>query len=92
VFKLLRRDGRIKREAILFAFDLLELDAVDMRSHPIEDRKRQLGELLWAAKPSLQLVDHPELDGPTVYAHACALGAEGIASKRLGSKYRPGPE
>jgi hypothetical protein len=36
----------------------LELGGVDMRSHPIEERKHQLGELLWAAKPSLQLVEH----------------------------------
>jgi bifunctional non-homologous end joining protein LigD len=86
VFKLLRRGGRIKREAMLFAFDLL-----DLRSRPLEERKRALGELLWAAKPSLQLVEHLAIDGPTVYAHACALGAEGIVSKRLGSRYRPGP-
>jgi hypothetical protein len=26
-----------------------------------------------------------------VFAHACALGYEGIVSKRLGSRYRPGP-
>jgi bifunctional non-homologous end joining protein LigD len=91
VFKLLRRGGRIKREAMLFAFDLLELDGVDLRSRPLEERKRALGELLWAAKPSLQLVEHLAIDGPTVYAHACALGAEGIVSKRLGSRYRPGP-
>jgi bifunctional non-homologous end joining protein LigD len=75
----------------LFAFDLWELDGVDVRSHPIEEPKRQLGEFLRAAKPSLQLVEHLAIDGPTVYAHACALGAEGIVSKRLGSRYRPGP-
>jgi bifunctional non-homologous end joining protein LigD len=90
-FKLLRRGGRIKHEAVLFAFDGLKLDGVDLRSRPLEKRKRALGELLWEAKPSLQLVEHLAVDGPTVYAHACALGAEGIVSKRLGSRYRPGP-
>jgi ATP-dependent DNA ligase len=29
-------------------------------------------------------------DGATIYRHACALGCEGIVSKRLGSAYRMG--
>ena len=28
--------------------------------------------------------------GSTVFQHACALGCEGIVSKRLGSRYRSG--
>ena len=31
-----------------------------------------------------------EGDGPTVFAHACKLGFEGIVSKRKGSAYRSG--
>jgi ATP-dependent DNA ligase len=27
-------------------------------------------------------------DGETIYQHACALGCEGIVSKRVGSAYR----
>jgi hypothetical protein len=27
-----------------------------------------------------------------VFDHACKLGCEGIVSKRLGSRYRPGPQ
>jgi hypothetical protein len=30
-------------------------------------------------------------DGPTVFAHACRLGAEGIVSKRVDDTYRSGP-
>jgi hypothetical protein len=30
-------------------------------------------------------------DGPTVLAHACQLGAEGIVSKRVDGTYRSGP-
>jgi hypothetical protein len=33
---------------------------------------------------------HFDADGDTVYRHACALGCEGIVSKRLGSIYRSG--
>jgi bifunctional non-homologous end joining protein LigD len=30
-------------------------------------------------------IEHFEGDGPTVFAHACKMGLEGIVSKRLGS-------
>jgi len=33
-------------------------------------------------------LEHP--DGHVVFHHACTLGAEGIVSKRLGSRYRSG--
>jgi ATP-dependent DNA ligase len=38
------------------------------------------------AAPGLRL--NIEADGPTVFAHACKLGLEGIVSKRKGSPYR----
>jgi ATP-dependent DNA ligase len=34
--------------------------------------------------------EHIEADGPTVFAHACTMGLEGIVSKRKGSPYRSG--
>jgi ATP-dependent DNA ligase len=44
------------------------------------------------AKPGagLRLNEHIEADGPTVFAHACKLGLEGIVSKRKDSPYRSG--
>ena len=39
---------------------------------------------------AIQLVDHIEEDGPSVFAHACQLGCEGIVSKKLGSIYISG--
>jgi ATP-dependent DNA ligase len=33
---------------------------------------------------------HYDCDGATLFKHACALGCEGIVSKRLGSPYRSG--
>jgi bifunctional non-homologous end joining protein LigD len=42
------------------------------------------------AKPGLQLCEQVEGDGATVFAHACALGCEGIVSKRKGSRYSSG--
>ena len=42
------------------------------------------------AVPGLRLNEHIEADGPTVFAHACKMGLEGIVSKRKGSSYRSG--
>jgi len=38
----------------------------------------------------LQLNEHLEGDGPTIFAHACKMGLEGIVSKRKDSAYRSG--
>jgi bifunctional non-homologous end joining protein LigD len=35
--------------------------------------------------------EHLGGDGPTVFAHACKMGLEGIVSKRKDSMYRSGP-
>jgi hypothetical protein len=43
------------------------------------------------ADAGLQLCDHIDQPGNVVFAHACQLGCEGIVSKRLGSRYQPGP-
>jgi bifunctional non-homologous end joining protein LigD len=37
------------------------------------------------------LNEHIAKDGPTVFAFACRLGAEGIVSKKLDGTYRSGP-
>jgi ATP-dependent DNA ligase len=39
---------------------------------------------------SVVLNHHFADDGAEVFKHACALGCEGIVSKRLGSRYRAG--
>jgi hypothetical protein len=40
--------------------------------------------------PGLRLNEHIEADGPTVFAHACIMGLEGIVSKRKDSRYMSG--
>jgi bifunctional non-homologous end joining protein LigD len=70
----------------------LQLDGRDLTREPIEERKRLLADLLNRIRhPGLQLSEHIDLPGDLVFAHACKLGCEGIVSKRLGSRYRPGP-
>ena len=49
-----------------------------------------LAKLLDKAPPNIALNDHFPQDGSIVFKHACALGGEGIVSKRLGSPYRSG--
>ncbi len=74
----------------LCAFDLLALDGEDLRREPIEVRKATLKGLLRRAQSGIAFNRHFEVDGTIVYVQACALGCEGIVSKRLGSPYRPG--
>ena len=49
-----------------------------------------LASVLRRAAPGLRLNEHIEHDGPTVFAHACKMGLEGIVSKRKASSYRSG--
>ena len=89
VFDLIRGHGRNDR-AILCAFDLLEVNGEDVRPEPIEDRKRRLTGLLRLPHEGIALNETYREDGLIIYKHACALGCEGIVSKRLGSRYRAG--
>jgi ATP-dependent DNA ligase len=43
-----------------------------------------------AMRAGIQLSEAIEGDGARIFRHACALGLEGIVSKRLGSRYVSG--
>jgi bifunctional non-homologous end joining protein LigD len=90
IFDALHRHGTV-RTAILQAFDLLELNGEDYRSQPLSNRKARLARLLGRAPAGIELNDHTDEDGATVFRHACAMGLEGIVSKRLSAPYRSGP-
>ena len=89
VFELIR-GYRNDAAAVLCAFDLLELDGKDLRRTPIEERKGTLAELLSYPHQGIAFNEHYVGDGAIIFKHACALGCEGIVSKRLGSPYRSG--
>jgi bifunctional non-homologous end joining protein LigD len=90
VFELIRHQ-RHGADAVLIAFDLIELDGEDLRRSPIEHRKSKLAKLLRGpTRPGIVLNEHYAGDGEIVFAHACKLGCEGIVSKQLGSLYRSG--
>jgi bifunctional non-homologous end joining protein LigD len=52
----------------------------------------RLAKLLRRAPSNIVLNEHYNGDGAIIYKHACALGCEGIVSKRLGSPYKSGRE
>ena len=89
MFERLRRKHEA-RAVFLYAFDLLELDGVDLRREPIEVSKKTLASLLRKIGAGLRLNEHFIHSGEVVYRHACKMGLEGILSKRLGSPYRSG--
>jgi bifunctional non-homologous end joining protein LigD len=74
----------------LYAFDLIELNGDDLRRDPLEVCKATLARVLAKAEPGIRFNEHIEGDAPTVFAHACKLGLEGIVSKRKDSPYRSG--
>ena len=88
-FELIRQQ-RANGSVFLYAFDLIELNGDDPRRDPLEVRKATLRSMLAKAGLGLRFNEHIEGDGPTVFAHACRMGLEGIVSKRKGSSYRSG--
>jgi len=84
------RYRRHDASVFLYAFDLIELNGDDLRREPLDTRKATLASVLRRAAPGLRFNEHIEADGPTVFAHACKMGLEGIVSKRKHSPYRSG--
>jgi DNA ligase D-like protein (predicted ligase) len=75
---------------VFFPFDLLYLDGEDLTARPLLERKERLGALLSDANSPQQYSDHQTGQGPAFYEKACALGVEGIVSKRTDAPYVPG--
>ena len=84
------RNHRANDSVFLYAFDLIELNGDDLRRDPLEVRKATLASVLAKAGPGIRFNEHIEGDGPSVFAHACKMGLEGIVSKRKDSAYRSG--
>jgi bifunctional non-homologous end joining protein LigD len=90
IIDALHRRGTVS-EAMLYAFDLLELDGEDLRALPMGDRKKQLRRLMGKRRLGIVLSEHTDEDGATIFREACKLGLESIVSKRLSAPYRSGP-
>ena len=76
---------------MLYAFDLIEHDGIDLRDLPLVERKFRLFKLLGRAKHAIRFNEHLTGDGATVFEHASCRRLEGIVSKRTDAPYRSGP-
>jgi bifunctional non-homologous end joining protein LigD len=83
LFEALHR-RRAATDAILHAFDLLELNGRDLRPLPLGERKAKLARLLAGSTAGIVFNEHTDEDGPTVYRQACKRWAW-KASCRSGS-------
>jgi bifunctional non-homologous end joining protein LigD len=88
VFEHLRRK-REGRHVFLCAFDLLELDGKDLSREPLKVRKATLATGA-PSRPAVQSAS--DAPGDIVFRHACAMGLEGIVSKRLRLKTQTRPD
>ena len=79
------------RAAFLYAFDLRELDGVDLGRELWDQRRKVLVRLLRQVGDGIRLSEHLDgADGEIVFKKPCALGLEGIVAKRQDRPYRSG--
>jgi bifunctional non-homologous end joining protein LigD len=85
-------EGGRSNEIVFYAFDLLHFDGVAVRDAPLADRKRLLKAALGPRSKAGQVrySDHLDGDGKQIFTQACALGLEGVISKRSDRPYRSG--
>jgi ATP-dependent DNA ligase len=83
--------GKHNEEVQLCAFDVLALDADDLRKLPLSMRKTNLARLL-ARRPDGIFVNPFEQGeiGPDLFRAACRLGLESLVSKHRDRPYRGG--
>ena len=76
---------------LFYAFDLLYLDGFDLRSAPLEGRRRVLAGLIAGAPAGRILMSETIAEpGAMLLRHACEMGLEGIVAKRADAPYRSG--
>ena len=75
--------------AVMFVFDLLELEGFDLRPLPLVERKAVLRKILPAEGP-LRYVEAIPQRGVDLYGAVSSMGLEGIVAKRADSPYRNG--
>jgi bifunctional non-homologous end joining protein LigD len=93
-FSLLQEDlkqGRHDRMAY-YVFDLMHLDGVDLTPQPLKARKAALARILRNTEKHgrLHLSQSFTEPGPVLLKNACAMGLEGIVSKRADAAYHSG--
>ena len=84
-------DEGSKAQMTYVVFDLPHLDGHNLRTLPLEQRKQVLQPLIAQLNDStVRFSEHVRGNGEEMFRGACELGAEGIISKKAGSKYCSG--
>lgn len=92
-FQALQNSLKSRRPAplVYYVFDILIANGRDVRSRPLRERKaalkRTLETLPAAARRRVRLGGEVKGNGDAVFKRACAMGIEGIVSKRPDSPY-----
>ena len=90
------RSRQGQAEAILVAYDVLEVDGQDMRPEPPEERRKPPARLLSrntkAVRDGIQLSEAITGDGAAIFRHACGLALEGFVSQRHWFPLRERPD
>jgi len=81
------RDAVTKRPAVLVVFDLLALNAEDVRSL-LRERRRLLHECIQPA-PGIQLIEYLAVHGDVLF-QAASHGYERVVAKRMDAPYCAG--
>jgi bifunctional non-homologous end joining protein LigD len=93
-FSLLQQDLSAGRHGrmVLYAFDLMHLNGVDLKPLPLAARKAALLKLLRRGHDRAHLRFSRSLrrPGPTLLKEACKMGLEGIMSKLADAPYHSG--
>jgi bifunctional non-homologous end joining protein LigD len=85
------KSGRQDRFTYI-VFDLMHCNGYDLTRAALTDRKALLQTIVSGLAPDspVRFSEHLEVDGPTMLAHSCRMGLEGIVSKRKDLGYRSG--
>jgi bifunctional non-homologous end joining protein LigD len=74
------RSRRGQAEAILVAYDVMEVDGQNVRPEPLEERRKRLSKLLSrsnkAMRDSIHLSEAITGDGAAIFRHACWMDLE----------------
>ena len=82
-------DTKRTNDMVLYLFDVPYVAGHDLRSAPLQARRRVLKELLAASGcDSVRFSESFDGAAPSVVASACKLGLEGVIAKRRHSTYR----
>jgi bifunctional non-homologous end joining protein LigD len=78
---------------VFYAFDMMFGNGDDLMGYPLLTRKKvlktSLAKLKGADAKRFAFVDHQKGDGSAMQKAACAMGLEGIVSKRIDATYKP---